>query len=87
MPHIPGVTAQRSDSEPGLDSRGLDGATKKKKKRPPIPSLVVTEAYHLAQLERPRQYMAHRLRYAPRSSIALLGTGGKSVAFDLLASF
>lgn len=57
MPEIPGVTALHGDGEPGLDLvRGTHTHN--------LPSLLSTEAYHIAKLEKPWQNMAYRL-HAP----------------------
>lgn len=55
MPEIPGVTALHGDGEPGLDLVGLHTQP---------PSLLSTEAYRIAKLEKPWQNMAYRL-HAP----------------------
>lgn len=53
MPEIPGVTALHGDGKPGLDLVGLHTQP---------PSLLFTEAYRIAKLEKPWQNMAHRLQ-------------------------
>lgn len=65
MPEIPGVAAPHGDSEPGLDLVGL---------RTQPPSLLFTEAYRIAKLEKPLQNMAHRL-HGPMGRVPQRVTG------------
>lgn len=58
MPEIPGVTALHGDGEPGLDLVGPHTRTHTHN----LPSLLFTEAYHIAKLEKPRQKMAYRFQ-------------------------
>lgn len=51
MPEIPGVTVLRGNGEPGLDLR----------LHAQHPSPLLTEADHMAKLEKPSQNMAKRL--------------------------